>query len=119
MTMMNVDYFAKRVAVEKHMMENNGITPVMIDPATITLITTLSVQLIKCLVKRYGNNTESIEKKIKKPSWMDTIRLKRVVRKVLGWRRYRKEGGNVIEALRRTGGKLTVNDIYALITDGV
>ena len=56
--MMNIYYFAKRVAVEKHMMENTGITPVAIDPATIALIVSISVKVIKCIVKRYGNKDD-------------------------------------------------------------
>ena len=118
-SIMSVDYFAKRVAVEKATIEHGGETPVVIDPATVMLIATISVKLIKCLYQRYGKNSEKIKDKIQTPGLLDTIGLKRVVFAALGWRRYRKEGATVVEALLKTGGKLKVEDIHTLITQGL
>ena len=118
-SIMSVDYFAKRVAVEKSMLENNGAVPVVIDPATIALIISISVKLIKCLYKRYGKDPEKIQENIQTPGFLDTIGLRRVVFATLGWRRYRKEGATVMEALIKTGGKLKLEDIQMLITKGL
>ncbi len=117
--MMSVEYFAKRAAVEKFALEHGDSVPVMVDPATIMLIASITVKLIKCLYNRYGKDPEKIKENIQTPGFLDTIGLKRVVFAALGWRRYRKEGATVMEALIKTGGKLKLEDINMLLTQGL
>jgi hypothetical protein len=116
---MKLEYFAKRVAVEKSMIENNNAAPVAIDPATIMLITSISIKIIKCLVKRYGHNAEKVKENIDNPGFRDKVGLKRAIIMAIGWRRYRKDGASILEALLKTGGKLRIDDIYTLLTEGL
>jgi hypothetical protein len=116
---MNIQEFSKEVVQEKYVIEHGPNIPVMLDPASIALIASLTIKLAKCLYNRYGKNAESIKENIQNPGLLDTIGLKRAVFAALGWRRYRKEGDTVIQALIKTGGKLTLEDLHLLIKEGL
>ena len=117
----SVNDFARNVILEKHKIEKgpDAAIPVMIDPATIALIASITIKLIQCLYKRYGNKAADIKENIDTPGMLDQIGLKRMVFAALGWRKYRKEGATVIEALLKTGSKLRIEDISTLITKGL
>jgi hypothetical protein len=108
----------------------NKEKPVFVDPATIMMLTSVTIQVIKCILERRQarkaaeaqaipeSTLKEVAYDIKNPSVFDKITLKRVILGAVGFRKYRKEGKSILESLLRTGSNLTLEDIANLMYQG-
>ena len=78
---------------------------VFVDPATLILISKISVTLIR-LIKGCKESREERHATVNTPTLDDEKLLKRVVRRQLGWVKYMRTGGKVIKAIKEVGLEL-------------
>jgi len=96
---------------------------VFVDPATLMLITQITIKVIDCIIKRRRAKRERTEDasleqvacQVKHPTLLDKITLRKVIISVIGFRRYRREGRSIFESLLRTGSALSIQDIVDLM----
>ena len=100
----------KNRAVAK--LNKNG--EVFIDPATITLIGGIVIEIIKALKECRNADTEYATKIAHDPSWIDHWRVYRATRRKMGWRSYRRNGGSeVVQAILDSGKTVTPDELEA------
>ena len=113
-------YHANRIGAKVKNLHTSDKQEVFFDPATITLITTIVLQVIK-LIKHCTKDSETPEKEAlevaHRPSYRAERQLNRILRKKLGWKKYWKEGTKYKEAILDEGKTLTKEDILGLYTD--
>ena len=122
------------------------MTPVMIDPATITLIVGLTTTIIKLIAKCIDEREETKAKQeavdaeahalsspeetsdvsfraevatdiINSPTFFQRRMLKRAIRKKIGWIKNWFEGGELYKAMLETGQETTPPEMQGLLDD--
>lgn len=117
---MNLDQLSQEVYRNKVQIEQPHLDrrEVAFDPATLALIFSATKQVIKCIKKRKeAASSKEVNFLIKSPSRVDIIRMRWIVRRAMGFWRFRKEGKGVVESLLRTGGNLTLEQIADLLSE--
>jgi len=115
---MNIDQLSENIYQQKIRIENPGMNTeqVVFNPATAMLIFEIVTKLVKCMRDRNSSkNVVYVQNVVQKPGFIDIIRLKRIIRKAIGYRRYRSEGKSILQSVLRTGGTLTLDDIANLL----
>lgn len=101
---------AKRIARSQN--PNPNQQAVFIDPASIMMYITIITEIVKC-VKRY-RDSKDIPEAAAQPTRFETAVVKRVVRRHVGWKRYRREGGNITKAVFEVAAGSTPEEIAEL-----
>ena len=85
---------------------------VVVDPATLILISKISIRLIR-LIKRCKDSNEESTPTLKYPTTTEHIILKRIVRRELGWLKYAIMGRRIVTAIKEVGVDLTDDELEA------
>jgi len=83
---------------------------VAIDPATLFLISKISITVIRT-IKKCKDLDDDRTKVIQSPERRDSRILKRIVRRELGWVKYLLIGNKVVSAMKEMGTELTHDDL--------
>lgn len=83
---------------------------VAVDPATLYLISKISILVIRTIKKCKDLDSDRI-KIVQSPERRDSRILKRIVRRELGWVKYLLIGNKVVSAMKEMGTELTHDDL--------
>ena len=85
---------------------------VVVDPATLILISKISIRLIR-LIKSCKDSNEERTATVKYPTTNEHKILKRIVRRELGWLKYAIMGRRIVTAIKEVGVDLTYDELEA------
>lgn len=96
--------------IAKHLCNSEGCS---IDPITVLIIINIVIEVVKLINECQEEDTNEV-KKLNKPSKLEKRILKRIVRKELGFFRYWFYGNSYLNALEKTGQKITKQELQEL-----
>ena len=115
--MQSTNYHAGRISAKlKEQNVDETSQEVFFDPVTISVVTTILLQIIKLIKHCTANGEEAVEV-AHNPSHANKRQLKVAVRRQLGWWKYWREGDKYMEAILDEGKTLTKQDMLGLYTD--
>ena len=91
---------------------NKDSQEVVVDPATLILISKISIRLIR-LIKSCKDSNEERTATVKYPTTNEHKILKRIVRRELGWLKYAIMGRRIVTAIKEVGVDLTDDELEA------
>ena len=110
----NLDNFINNVYTDYNS-KNKQAYKVAVDPATIMLVGSIIIDIIK-LIKKCKTEKEVIET-AKKPSVFENRTLYRVIRRRLGWRKYFNNRHAIANSIRNKGASLTEEEVFQLFEE--
>jgi hypothetical protein len=105
---MNLEQVANDVAVNF-----NTETQRALDPSMIPVIISIVKDVIS-LFKECRQSSSEAHESMKNPTLWQRVILNRTTRRELGIRKFRKEGNDLVNALIKTGGNYTAEQVQAL-----
>ena len=85
---------------------------VVVDPATLILISKISIRLIR-LIKSCKDSNEERTVAVQYPTTNENKILKKIVRRELGWLKYAIMGRRIVKAIKEVGTDLTYGELEA------
>ena len=92
--------------------QNKDSEEVVVDPATLILISKISIRIIR-LIKSCKDSNEERTAAVKYPTTNENKILKKIVRRELGWLKYVIMGRRIVKAIKEVGTDLTYGELEA------
>ena len=110
-----LDWFIRKVNREYSYDENRKYIPVIVDPASIIMVTSVIIEVIK-LIKRCRTERETINV-AHNPSSFEKRVLYRIIRKKLGWKEYFRNRHTLANSILNTGASMSEDKIFNLFEE--